>query len=275
MLKKSLSQHLMKDKNLIDKMVRLAGIGKDDVVLEIGAGQGDLTRCLAERAGHVFAVELDQCFGEYLLTLEGRYGNVRVVFGDFLSLSLDQFRGRKDIKVVGNIPYKITGPIVMKVLEERGVVETAHFTMQKEIAQRIVSRTRHRTYGALSVICQLLSDVKILFYIKPGVFLPPPKVESAFLQLIPRKNKPDMGREMIDFVRLCFRHKRKHLRHSLLERFTETQIASLYSSMGFSGTVRAEEIEPEGFETMYDLLNKDLTVGAAAPEAGDTGGRSG
>ncbi|MCX5804163.1 MAG: 16S rRNA (adenine(1518)-N(6)/adenine(1519)-N(6))-dimethyltransferase RsmA [Proteobacteria bacterium] len=255
MLKKSLSQHLIKDKNIINKMVKMSRIGEEDVVVEVGAGHGDLTRCLIEKAGYVYAIELDRTFRQYLEPLEKEHKNIRVIFGDFLEIPFLQFKKGKKIKVIGNIPYKITGPILFKILEERVAVDSAFLTMQKEIGQRIVSKPFSRTYGALSAIYQIFSEVRILFYMKPGVFLPPPKIDSAFLSITFKEDEGKTEDRLIEFIRICFQNKRKYMKYTLTRHFGEERIASLYTSMGFPHTIRAEEIEPQRFKEIYRFLN--------------------
>ena len=156
--------------------------------------------------------------------------------------------------VVGNIPYKITGPIVFKLLEEREILSRAYLTMQAEVARRIVSRPHNRTYGAISVICQILCDVKILFTLKPSVFVPPPKVDSAFLTMIPKEEKKNVDNELLRFVRMCFQNKRKYLKYALSKTYPEDVIERIYSFMDFSDTTRAEEISTDKFEKMYNFM---------------------
>jgi 16S rRNA (adenine1518-N6/adenine1519-N6)-dimethyltransferase len=254
MLKKGLSQHLIKDKNITEKMARFADISNEDVVVEIGAGHGDLTRSLAARAGRVYAIEVDHECIPQLQTLEKLHGNIRVIPGDFLKKSMREFGQKASIKVIGNIPYKITGPIVFKILEERDIIKGAYLTMQAEVARRIVSKPFSRTYGALSVVCQVLSDVRILFSLKPSVFFPPPKVDSVYLSLIPKDDKRGMDGEFMRFIRICFQNKRKHLRYTLSKAFDAESIAHMYEAMKFPPAVRAEEIEPHKFEEMYGFF---------------------
>lgn len=254
MLKKRLSQHLIKDRNILDKMVGLAQVGKDDVVVEIGPGHGDLTRALVEKAGYVYAVELDTSFGRYLDPLVDQHKNLQIIFGDVLDVPLAQFSHGKGIKVVANIPYKITAPILFKLIGERSMIAGAYLTVQREIGERIASKPFHRSYGALSVICQLIADVKVLLYLKPGLFVPPPKVESAYIAMVFRDDADDVDEDMTDFVKACFEHKRKHLRQALVRRYGDNRTASLYESMGFVPSIRAEEIGPEGFRKMYNFL---------------------
>ena len=252
-LKKSLGQHLLKDKNLLKKMVRLSGVGAGDTVVEIGPGHGDLTRCIADVAGFVLAVELDERFREQLEPVEREFPNVQVMFSDVLDVELAGLSRGSALTVMGNIPYNITGEILFKLLKERAVIKGAYLTMQREVAERLVSRSHRRCYGALSVIFQLSAAVKLLLLLKPALFVPPPKVESAFVSILFRDGM-GVDEGLIAFVKTCFRHKRKYLRHCLEYRYEANDIDGLYRDMAFPPTVRAEEIEPEGFVLMYRLL---------------------
>lgn len=254
MLKRSLSQNLLKDPNLLRKLVRLTGISRDDVVVEIGSGQGDLTIRLAEAARFVYAVELDRTFEPYLARLETSPGNVKVVLGDVMNVSLSDLSGGEKVRVVGNIPYHLTGDILFKLLEEKRVVRDAHLTVQREVAERIASGPGSRSYGALSVIFQLYGSVKVLLYLKAALFVPPPKVDSAFISIIFRNGEVTADQRLIDFVKLSFFHKRKYLRHSLERRYDRQAVEGLFSRMGFSTSKRAEEIEPSLFQAMYQFL---------------------
>ncbi len=254
-LKKSLSQHLLRDRNLLDKMVRLAGVGGDDRVLEIGAGQGDLTRRLSAKAALVYAVELDERFRPYLEALQGENPRVTIIFGNILDVPFARFACDGLLKVMGNIPYNITGDILFKILGERRCVKDAFLTMQREVAERIVSRPHARTYGALSVILQLFAEVRLLLVLKPSLFVPPPKVESAYISIIFRGalEEPDEG--IIPFVKNCFRYKRKYLRRALEEEYGGERVQLLYRDMGFGPAVRAEELEPQVFVAMHRYLS--------------------
>jgi 16S rRNA (adenine1518-N6/adenine1519-N6)-dimethyltransferase len=254
MLKKSLSQNLIKDKNLLQKIVLSADITKDDVVVEIGAGHGDLTAQLAEKSGLLYTIELDTSFAKYLDLLEKKYSNVKVIYGDCLDIPLAQFRKEKNLKIVANIPYKITGPIIFKILSERSVVDSAYLTVQKEIAKRIASSSHCKTYGAPSVNCQIFADVKVLFLIKSKMFIPPPKVDSALLSIIFKESEKETDDELISFVRNCFQNKRKQLKQSMIKHFGEQKTEALYAFMDFPFYVRAEEIEPSQFKEMYYFL---------------------
>ena len=252
-LKKSLGQHLLKDKNLLRKMVRLAGISTEDVVVEIGPGHGDLTRAIAPEAGSVYAIELDERFRGILQEVEKDFANVEVIFSDILKANFSDFSRDRRIIVMGNIPYNITGEILFRLLAAKAFIRGAYLTMQKEVADRLVSSSHSRTYGALSVVFQLSGKVKLLSVLKPGLFVPPPKVDSAFVSLVfAGTDVPSEG--LIRFIKTCFRYKRKFLRHSLEGAYDAHEIDALYGHMVFEHSVRAEEIEPAGFVAMYDFL---------------------
>ncbi len=251
MLKKNLSQNLIKDKKILRRMVALAEVTGEDVVVEIGTGHGDLTRAICEKAGFVHSVELDRSFRERLEMLEKEHQNLRIHFGDFLEMPLAQFARQRNIKIIGNIPYGITGPILFKIMEERSCVHSAYLTAQKEIGQRLVSVSHQRSYGALSVICQLVADVKILLNMKAGVFVPAPKVDSVYFSMVFKHSARHIDNALMEFIRQCFENKRKYLKYALSKHYEEDKIAALYDSMGFSPSVRAEEIEPEQFIQMY------------------------
>lgn len=254
MLKRSLSQNLLKDPNLLRKLVRLAGIGSDDVVVEIGSGQGDLTVRLAEAARFVYAVELDRAFEAYLARVQRDSGNVRLILEDIMKVSISELSGGHMVRVVGNIPYHLTGDILFKLLEEKHVVRDAHLTVQREVAERIASHPRSRNYGALSVIFQLYASVKIRLYLKAALFVPPPKVDSAFVSIVFRDGEAAADPRLIDFVKLCFFYKRKYLRHCLERRYDRTVVEDLFLQMGFEVSKRAEEIEPLLFREMHEFM---------------------
>lgn len=256
MLKKSLGQHLLKDKNLLKKMVRLTGIGPEDHVIEIGPGHGDFTRVLAAGAGSVTAIELDERFQEYLCPLEEECSNVKVLFSDVLRVSFEDLAAGRSVTVVGNIPYNITGEILFKVLAAKQVVNRAFLLMQKEVAERIVSASHCRSYGAVSVIFQIYSAVKIILTVHPGLFIPPPKVESAFLS-IRFKDMDGIDEGLVAFIKSCFRYKRKYMKNSLEGLYPAEKIDDLYRRMAFAPSVRAEEIEPEGFAAMYQVMRQN------------------
>lgn len=260
MLKKGLSQHLIRDRNITDKMVRLAEITTKDIVVEIGAGYGDLTKSIAEKAGHVYAIEFDRDLIPRLEKLASEHTNLTIIHDDFLKVPLSRFNIGKCIKVIGNIPYKITGPIIFKLLEERETLSSAYLTMQAEVAKRIVSKPFNRSYGSISAVCQILCDVKILFTLKPSVFVPPPKVDSAFLSMMPKEEKRGATKALLKFIRVCFQNKRKYLKYALSKVYPDHAIDRIYAYMKLPETTRAEEIRPDQFEEMFNFVKGEVMI---------------
>jgi len=255
MLKKRFSQNLIKDKNIIKKIVNAMDIGGNDIIIEIGAGQGDLTEYIAKKVRYVYAIEIDKSFKRNHYAIEKEYRNISFIYDDVLKISFASFCKTENCKVIGNIPYNITGPILFKAFNEREYIESAYFTIQKEVALRIVSPPGKRIYGALSVIAQLLSRPKILFYMKPSVFIPPPKVESALLFLDFKEDTTGgLAKGLIDFITICFRNKRKFMKYALTKHFGKEKTENLYNHMVFPYSLRAENIEPNLFLEMYRYM---------------------
>lgn len=257
MLKKYLSQHLIKDKNLLKKMVLESEITKEDTVLEIGAGQGDLTRYLCEHADYVYAVEIDRSFQPYLEKLKNDYKNLNIMFCDFLELDLKRFYLKilkSKIKIFGNIPYKITAPILFKLIENRNLISSAFLTVQKEFGDRLTAKPSSKIYGSISVICQLVAHIKIILRLKPNVFIPPPRVDSVFLSMIFKGQCDSIKEDHIRFIRMCFQNKRKYMKNTLIKHFGAERVQMLYKHLGLPGSIRAEELEPHKFLEIHKFL---------------------
>lgn len=180
---------------------------------------------------------------------------ISVTYSDIIKIKISDYAQDSKLIVMGNIPYNVTGDILFKLLSEKDVIKGAYLTMQKEVAQRLVSFSHAKSYGALSVIFQLYACMELLFTIKPHLFMPPPKVDSAFISIVFRESIP-LDQALINFVKSCFRYKRKYLRHSLQHSYNIGEIESVYHHMNFKGSVRAEEISPEGFVAMYRYLKE-------------------
>ena len=256
MLKRRFSQNLIKDGNILRKMVSLAGITAEDRVVEIGAGQGDLTRAIASSAAGVVAVELDREMMPHLEAVCLAFPNVEILPGDILGVDITSLARGRTVKVMGNIPYGITGPIIFKLIGERRSIEGAYLTVQKEIGERMTANPGTRAYGSLSVVSQLVADVKVLMHIRAHVFIPPPKVDSIYLAMRFRGDADDVDDTLLSFIRQAFSHKRKFMRRALLEVFTDAEVETLYEEMDFPRSVRAETQEPRTFRRMYEVLKK-------------------
>ena len=251
--KKSLGQHFLIDKGVVASAIDLAQVGADDLVVEIGPGRGILTEALLDNAAAVVAIELDPRMISYLkatfrdprLTLVAR-DVLQVVWAEILPQD-------KSAKVVANLPYYITSPIIQRLLEDKEFFSTMVLMVQREVAQRIAAVPGSRAYGVLSVAVQYHAQVELGPIIGPEAFAPPPDVHSALIKLIPRAQPPVETPEEILFrvVRSAFRQRRKTILNSLLaSNLLESEskgeqrerLEKIIISTGLDPTQRAETI---------------------------------
>jgi 16S rRNA (adenine1518-N6/adenine1519-N6)-dimethyltransferase len=218
--KKGWGQHFLIDRNILNKVIRTAQVGKDDVVLEVGPGLGEMTLALAQQVKRVIAIEIDPKLVEILRRkLEG-YSNVEVTKSDILEVNLNQLLEKEGqpIKVVANLPYQISTPLLFRFLESKRVISTLTLMLQREVAERMVALPGGKEYGPLSIFVQSVSNLSIRFFIKPSAFFPPPKVESAVVYMA-WKEAPMV--EMNDeewfkrVIKACFGYRRKTLVNAL------------------------------------------------------------
>lgn len=219
-LKKSLGQHFLVDRNILNKVIQTAQVEKGDVVLEVGPGLGEMTLALAQHAKKVIAVEIDSKLAVILKQKVKDFSNVEVVQSDILKMDFNLFLKKEGhlIKVVANLPYQISTPLLFRFIESKEVFSTLTLMLQKEVAERIVASPGRKEYGPLSIFIQIFSDVSIRFFIKPSAFFPPPKVESAVVHMSFRE-KPlvSLGDEewFKKIVKGCFGYRRKTLMNAL------------------------------------------------------------
>jgi 16S rRNA (adenine1518-N6/adenine1519-N6)-dimethyltransferase len=218
--RKRWGQHFLVDRNIINKVVRTAQIGEKDHVLEVGPGLGEMTLLLSRQARRVIAVEIDPKLVAILREKTASSSNIEVIEEDILKLDFKQLL-RPDglpIKVVANLPYQISTPLLFRFIESREIFSTLTLMLQREVAERLVASPGGKAYGPLSVSVQVVSDLSIRFFIKPTAFYPPPKVESAVVQLVWRERPlVDLSEEvwLHRVVRACFGYRRKTLINAL------------------------------------------------------------
>jgi 16S rRNA (adenine1518-N6/adenine1519-N6)-dimethyltransferase len=217
--KKGWGQHFLTDPNILNKVIRTAELEEGDVVLEVGAGLGEMTLAMARQIRKVIAVEIDPKLVEILRKKASSFSNVEIVKGDVLKINFSQLYNRegKRLKVVANLPYKISTPLLFRFVESRDVLSTLTLMLQREVAERMVASPGGKEYGPLSVFIQSFSDLSVCFFIKPAAFFPPPKVESAVIQMV-WKERAVVGSEEAWFkkvVRGCFGYRRKRLINAL------------------------------------------------------------
>ena len=244
--KKQLGQHFLADENILTVIERLAQLGPDDVVLEIGPGLGVLTRRLADRAGHVHAVELDRSLEPHLADLLAR-DNVDLHWGDALALDLAALDPRPT-KLVANLPYNVATPIVAESLTGLPSVGTWTVMVQREVADRFFAEPSTKAYGAVSVLVQLAAARTGFHPVARTVFRPPPNVESA-LVAFRRTELPEGFARIKAVVEAAFAHRRKTLPNSLALSglASREQAAVALQRIGRRAETRAEALEPAEF----------------------------
>jgi 16S rRNA (adenine1518-N6/adenine1519-N6)-dimethyltransferase len=241
-----LGQHFLADPNLLDAIVRDAELKPNDVVLEVGAGEGPLTSRLAGAVSHVHAIELDRVLEPVLTPLVAAHPNVELHWGDAMKIDLGALHPAPTA-VVANLPYSIATPLILRTIERLPFVELWTVMVQREIADRLRAKAGGRVYGSPSVLAQLACEVRILRPVDPSVFRPRPRVESAILRL--RRTGPAADPATRELVRAAFAHRRKSLPRSLDHTRPGTMGATraVLEGLGFSLQVRAEMLEPETF----------------------------
>ena len=255
-MSKKLGQNFLIDEHVVNSIVAAAGIKPGDAVLEIGPGIGTLTQGLAEAGANVTAVEIDRRLIEVLSkTLEG-YDNVKVVHGDILRINIPETVGVPQYKVVANLPYYITTPIIMGLLEARMPIDVLVTMVQKEVAQRMVATPGTKDYGSLSVAVQYYTKAEIMFIVKPDSFIPPPAVESAVIRCTVLDKPPVEVNEKVFFrvVKAAFAQRRKTLLNTLKTTGVPVEaLKTILDAAGIDGTRRGETLSIEEFAALANV----------------------
>ena len=264
---KKFGQNFLIDTHVLDKIISAAGITGDDCVLEIGPGIGTMTQYLAEHAGKVVAVEIDTNLLPILdETLKG-YSNVTVINSDILKLDMnqlvDEYNDGRPIKVVANLPYYITTPIIMGLFESNVPIDNITVMVQKEVADRMQVGPGSKDYGALSLAVQYYAKPYIVANVPPNCFIPRPNVGSAVIRLTRYKEPPvqvDEPGVMFRLIRASFNQRRKTLQNGLNNSpevpYTKEQIAVAIESLGVPASVRGEALTLEQFAGLSNYFTR-------------------
>ena len=256
--KKSLGQNFLVDRNVIGRMIDACSLSSDDVVLEIGPGTGALTREIAPRVMRLIAIETDGSLVERLRD-EFKGQNVEIIHADFLKCDLSEVLGKDKVKVVGNLPYYISTPIMTKVVENRHLFTEFYLTVQQEFAERIVAPPGGKDYSSFSCFNQFYTVPKMLFKIKSSAFKPAPKVDSCFLNLTMRQ-KPaypcDDENFLFHVIRTGFGQRRKTLVNALSSLLSKELLIALFPSAGLIVNVRAEDVSLEQYVLLARIIQR-------------------
>jgi len=251
----ALGQHFLTNEGVLRKIVAAVDPRPEDLIVEVGAGRGILTARLAAGAGRVIAVEKDEKLIPGLRN--GMPANVEVVHGDILRLDLGEIArkaGVTALRLVGNIPYSISSPLLFRVLDDRTLLSDCVFLLQKEVAERVTAGPGTKSYAPLGILLQGEFEAKIAFTVAPGSFSPPPKVQSALLTL--RRRSVPLHPGAADepyraFLRAAFAERRKMLWKNLSRRATPAALEAAYGSLGLARSTRAEELSPDSLFALY------------------------
>ena len=256
-VRKELGQHFLVDENLLGVIGRLAELGPDDVVLEIGPGRGVLTTYLADRVLQVHAVELDRSLEQPLREALGDRDNVDLRFGDALELDLAAL-GPPPTKLVANLPYNIATPVVVESLDGLPTVDHWTVMVQREVADRFFAEPSTKAYGAVSVLVQLATERTGFHAVSRTVFRPRPNVDSALVAFRRRGLSPPDAR-VRQVVTAAFAHRRKQLANSveLAGLAGRAQAVEALTAVGRGPSVRAEELAPQEFVALADALGRE------------------
>ena len=263
--KKKYGQNFLEDSELSERIIEISGVSKDIEVIEIGPGLGFLTEKLIENSKHLTAFEIDDDLIPVLnKKFQGR-DNFSLIHEDFMIADLSTFlNGKKNIKVVANIPYYITSPIINKLIEYRKNISEIYLMVQKEVAERIASQAGSKNMSLLTHAVQFYADAEYLFTVPKEKFIPVPKVDSAFLKIKmfddERYEKQISEGEYFKYLKTAFSNKRKSIANNLSgEGYSKEVIGNILEKLGKTRLARTEEFSVQEFINLIDELKKEKT----------------
>ena len=252
--RKRFGQHFLHDPGILARIVASVAPGPEDHIVEIGPGEGALTLPLLRKAGHLTAIELDRDLIEPLRVKAQGVGELSIISADALTVDFCALADGFKIRLVGNLPYNISTPILFHCLEHAGAIDDMHFMLQKEVVDRMAAAPGSKTYGRLSVMLQLRCTVEPLLHVPPGAFRPPPKVDSAVVRLVPlpAQQLPDVDFALVEkLVRAAFGQRRKTLSNALSDHASAADIVAA----GLDPRARAEQLAPEAYVALARVLS--------------------
>ncbi|MGH8031856.1 MAG: 16S rRNA (adenine(1518)-N(6)/adenine(1519)-N(6))-dimethyltransferase RsmA [Luteimonas sp.] len=252
--KKSLGQHFLHERGVVARIVLAIDPCSGDHLVEIGPGQGAMTLPLLDRHGALTAIEFDRDLLAPLAAAAAAHGELQLINANVLDVDFTALSGGTPIRLVGNLPYNLSSPILFHALDHALMIRDMHFMLQKEVVERMAAGPGSKVYGRLSVMLQAYCEVSALFTVAPGAFKPPPKVDSAVVRLVPRAPER-IGvvdpKRFADVVRAAFGQRRKTLRNALQLVCDAQQI----SDAGIDPQTRAERVAVEDFVRLANQLH--------------------
>ncbi|MCD7825731.1 MAG: 16S rRNA (adenine(1518)-N(6)/adenine(1519)-N(6))-dimethyltransferase RsmA [Clostridiaceae bacterium] len=266
---KKYGQNFLIDPHVLEKIIRAAGVTKDDFVLEIGPGIGTMTQYLCEHAREVMAVEIDENLIPVLHDTLSEYDNITIVNQDILKMDIreaaQKYNGGRPIKVVANLPYYITTPIIMELFESHVPLQSVTVMVQREVAERMQAVPGGKEYGALSLAVQYYAEAEIIANVPPNCFMPRPTVGSAVIRLSCHQERPVQVQDekfLFRVIRASFNQRRKTLQNGLANDaglpVTKEQAAHALEQLGLPAAIRGERLSLQDFAALSDLLQSSI-----------------
>lgn len=251
--KKRLGQHFLANRRIAARIVNSIDPQPGEQIVEIGPGKGALTGLLLKRGCRLTAVEFDRDMISFLKTKYNGYENLKIIAQDFLKLTADELPAK--MKIIGNIPYNITTAILEKLFEFKDEILQAVFTLQSEVAQRLIASPGTKQYGSFSVIMAAGFDIKVLFHIPPAAFKPVPAVDSTVIKIVPVDHQPKDFENFKSFIRGCFKQKRKTLSNSMQLglNIPKNSSEALISASGKGKNIRPEQLTFDDYLSLYNI----------------------
>jgi 16S rRNA (adenine1518-N6/adenine1519-N6)-dimethyltransferase len=266
-LKKKFGQNFLINQNILDDIIKGANLAPEDIVIEIGPGIGSLTQYIAEQVDEVLAIEIDKTLIPILEDTLSEYDNIRILNEDILKVDLKGLLERdyknRSVKIVANLPYYITTPIIMKIFEEHVPIDSITIMIQEEVADRMQAKPSTKEYGALSLAVQYYSYPKVIVKVPPSCFVPQPKVGSSVIRLELTdhyKNQTEDDRFLFQLIRGAFQQRRKTLVNTLAHQpnihLTKEEIREALAKMDLSEKIRGEALSLQEFIELTKVLKK-------------------
>lgn len=260
--KKKFGQNFLLDKNILNKIVEMSEVNSNDTIIEIGPGLGCLTEFLAMQAKKVICYEIDKDMVEILKDNLSSYNNIEIMHMDFLKADLSMYNNPCDnVKVVANLPYYITTPIIFKLLSETQIKQFT-FMVQKEVGERLTGKPNTKDYNALSVVMNYKTDSKLAYKVSRNSFHPAPNVESALLVVKTKEvdSSGNFGPKFLEFVQNIFEQRRKTIINNISNNYSisKDKLMKIFEENNISIDIRAEALDIEQIKNIYILLKSNL-----------------